>query len=162
MIIALGVMLVTALLLAAAFTAANGDVDVSHRDLSQKQAYFAALAGVQAYEHELQVNPNFWETCKALKTTLPQEGSSSYEVTVLKASQSASACSTSNPFETVIENSGTQANTFRVEARLDETSPQLRPNMEGVAKLDAGQGESGAYVRVQLVLGGRLRLASTS
>jgi multidrug efflux pump subunit AcrA (membrane-fusion protein) len=30
-------------------------------------------------------------------------------------------------------------NTFRVEARLDETSPQLRPNMEGVAKLDAGQ-----------------------
>jgi hypothetical protein len=116
MIIALGVMLVTALLLAAAFTAANGDVDVSHRDLSQKQAYFAALAGVQAYEHELQVNPNFWETCKALKTTLPQEGSSSYEVTVLKASQSASACSTSNPFETVIENSGTQANTFRVES----------------------------------------------
>ena len=31
------------------------------------------------------------------------------------------------------------SNTFRVEARLDDTSPQLRPNMEGVAKLDAGQ-----------------------
>jgi len=31
------------------------------------------------------------------------------------------------------------SNTFRVEARLDETSPQLRPNMEGVAKLDAGE-----------------------
>ena len=30
-------------------------------------------------------------------------------------------------------------NTFRVEARLDATSPQLRPNMEGVAKLDAGR-----------------------
>jgi RND family efflux transporter MFP subunit len=30
-------------------------------------------------------------------------------------------------------------NTFRVEAKLDETSPQLRPNMEGVAKIDAGQ-----------------------
>ncbi len=30
-------------------------------------------------------------------------------------------------------------NTFRVEARLDETSPRLRPNMEGVAKLDAGR-----------------------
>jgi RND family efflux transporter MFP subunit len=30
-------------------------------------------------------------------------------------------------------------NTFRVEARLDETSPQLRPNMEGVAKLNAGR-----------------------
>jgi RND family efflux transporter MFP subunit len=31
------------------------------------------------------------------------------------------------------------SNTFRVEARLDDISPQLRPNMEGVAKIDAGQ-----------------------
>lgn len=31
------------------------------------------------------------------------------------------------------------ANTFRVEATLDSVSQQLRPNMEGVAKLDAGR-----------------------
>jgi RND family efflux transporter MFP subunit len=31
------------------------------------------------------------------------------------------------------------SNTFRVEAVLDGTSPQLRPNMEGVAKLNAGR-----------------------
>jgi RND family efflux transporter MFP subunit len=31
------------------------------------------------------------------------------------------------------------SNTFRVEALLDDTSPQLRPNMEGVAKLNAGR-----------------------
>jgi RND family efflux transporter MFP subunit len=31
------------------------------------------------------------------------------------------------------------SNTFRVEARLDSISPQLRPNMEGVAKIDAGR-----------------------
>ena len=30
-------------------------------------------------------------------------------------------------------------NSFHVEARLDGASPQLRPNMEGVAKIDAGQ-----------------------
>jgi multidrug resistance efflux pump len=30
-------------------------------------------------------------------------------------------------------------NTFRVEARLDAVSDRLRPNMEGVAKLDAGE-----------------------
>jgi cell division inhibitor SulA len=30
-------------------------------------------------------------------------------------------------------------NSFHVEARIDEASPQLRPNMEGVAKIDAGQ-----------------------
>jgi RND family efflux transporter MFP subunit len=40
---------------------------------------------------------------------------------------------------TAIAEQTDSANTFRVEARLDETSPQLRPNMEGVAKLDAGQ-----------------------
>jgi multidrug resistance efflux pump len=40
---------------------------------------------------------------------------------------------------TAIAEQADGANTFRVEARLDETSPQLRPNMEGVAKLDAGQ-----------------------
>jgi RND family efflux transporter MFP subunit len=31
------------------------------------------------------------------------------------------------------------SNTFHVEARLDQVTPQLRPNMEGVAKLDAGR-----------------------
>jgi multidrug resistance efflux pump len=31
------------------------------------------------------------------------------------------------------------ANTFRVEAKLDTVSAQLRPNMEGVAKIDAGR-----------------------
>jgi RND family efflux transporter MFP subunit len=30
-------------------------------------------------------------------------------------------------------------NSFRVDARLDGVSPQLRPNMEGVAKIDAGR-----------------------
>lgn len=30
-------------------------------------------------------------------------------------------------------------NAFRVEARLDDVSPRLRPNMEGVAKLNAGR-----------------------
>ena len=40
---------------------------------------------------------------------------------------------------TAIAEQADGSNTFRVEARLDETSPQLRPNMEGVAKLDAGQ-----------------------
>lgn len=118
MMVTLGVMLVTALLLAAAFTAANGDIDLSQKDLTQKQAYFAAVAGVQAYEHQLQVNPNFWETCEALKAKLPQEESSSYEVKLLPATgqPKGTKCSTTNPFETVIESSGTQANTFRVEA----------------------------------------------
>ena len=50
-------MLVTSLLLVAAFTAANGDTQLSHIDLTQKQAYYAALAGVQEYEYKLEANP---------------------------------------------------------------------------------------------------------
>jgi len=114
MIIALGVMLVTSLLLLAAFTAANGDVHLAHEDLTQKQAYFAAQAGVQAYEYQLQKNPDFWQTCESLNATLPQEASSRYEVKLLPVK--GSACSTSAPFETVIESSGRAANTFRVES----------------------------------------------
>lgn len=118
MIIALGVMMVTALLMVAAFTAANGDIHLSHEDLTQKQAYFAALAGIQEYEYKLQSNPNYWQTCEGPKNTVPNESSESYEVKLLVASTSkgATACSTTNPFTTMIESSGALTNTFRIES----------------------------------------------
>ena len=117
LIITLGVMLVTSLLLVAAFAAANSDVSLSHEDTTQKQAYYAALAGVQNYEYKLQVNPDFWETCEPLKASLPQEAGSSYEVTLLAADSSKGAkCNTTDPFEYAIESSGRAANTFSVEA----------------------------------------------
>src|SRR4029077_10265612 len=119
MIIALGVMVVTALLMVAAFTAANGDIHLSHQDLTQKQAYFAALAGVQEYEYKLQNNPNYWQTCEGPKNTVPNEASERYEVKLLVAStapKGTTVCSTSSPFTSMIESSGTLANTFRIES----------------------------------------------
>jgi Tfp pilus assembly protein PilE len=118
MIIALGVMLVTSLLMIVAFTAANGDITLSHEDLTQKQAYFAALAGVQEYEYKLQNNPNFWQTCEEPKSTVPEEASERYEVKLLVASSAKgfASCSTSSPFASVIESGGSLANTFRVES----------------------------------------------
>ena len=73
MIIALGVMLVTSLLLVAAFTVADGDMSLSRSDTTQKQAYYAALAGIQEYEYKLQNNPDYWETCEKPKSTVPEE-----------------------------------------------------------------------------------------
>ena len=67
MIIALGVMFVTGLLLVAAFTAAHGDVEASHENVTDKQAYYAALAGMQQYEYKLEANPSYWETCEPLE-----------------------------------------------------------------------------------------------
>jgi hypothetical protein len=118
LIITLGVMLITSLLLVAAFTADGTDVSLSHEDLTQKQAYNAAVAGVQNYEYRLQVNPDFWETCESLKAKLPQEGSSSYEVKLLAAGTAAKGakCNTANPFEYLIQSSGRAANTFNIES----------------------------------------------
>jgi len=118
MIIALGVMLVTSLLMIVAFTAANGDITLSARDLTAKQAYFAALAGVQEYEFKLQNNPNYWQTCEEPKSTVPEEANERYEVKLLVANsqKTYSSCSTSSPFTSMIESTGTLANTFRIES----------------------------------------------
>lgn len=114
-VVALGVMLVTSLLLAAAFVATQDDVGLSHTDTAQKEAYYAALAGVQEFEYQMQINPNYWQTCAKPTNSLPQEPGSSYKVKILPAAGS-SECSTSNPIGSVIEKTGSAANTFRIES----------------------------------------------
>ena len=73
MIIAIGVMFVTSLLLVAAFTVANGEIQLSHDATSSKQAYYAALSGIQQYEYKLQSNADFWRRAKGLKARFPQK-----------------------------------------------------------------------------------------
>jgi Tfp pilus assembly protein PilX len=65
MIIALGVMLVTSLLCAAAFVAVESDARVVGHDLNGKRAYAAAQAGVQAFLFSLNQSSinGSWETC---------------------------------------------------------------------------------------------------
>jgi len=63
MLIALGVLSVTALLISASFIAVSGDVNLSQHDLDGKRAYLAARAGVQAFLYQLNQNPNYWLTC---------------------------------------------------------------------------------------------------
>jgi len=119
MIIALGVMFVTSLLLVAAFTAANGEVAATKTTANQKQAYYAALAGVQEYEYLLQSNPDYWETCVGPKNTVAEEPVERYEVSLLPASTAPTGtteCVTTNPFATEIESSGALANTFRIKS----------------------------------------------
>jgi len=120
MIIALGVMLVTAMLMVVAFKAADGDIRLSHDDATQKQAYYAALAGVQEYEYHLQSNPDYWETCATPANSVPEEeANEGYEIKLLPASTApvgTKACSSSNPFGTMIQSTGAAANTFRIES----------------------------------------------
>jgi hypothetical protein len=119
MIIAIMVMFVSSLLLVAAFTAAEGDVHLSHTDVTQKQAYFAALAGVQEFEYKLEANPNFWQGCPKPEGPVPGEASETYQVTTLAANsdpEGAKVCNSANPFATIIESKGRLANTFRIKS----------------------------------------------
>src|ERR1700684_755213 len=118
MIAVLGVLFVGGLLAVAPCTAANGDINLSHRDTTEKQAYYAALAGVQEYEYQMQANPNYWETCKSPSGEVPQEANEHYEIKLLVASTAGTLkeCSTSKPFESMIESKGAAVNTFRIES----------------------------------------------
>jgi hypothetical protein len=126
LLVALGVMMVTSALLVAAFAASRGDIQLSHRNLVQKEAYYAALAGVQEFEYHLQANPDYWETCPTIEHGVPQESGKpehevyeSYQLKPLVAStapKGTAACSTINPFGTMIQSSGAEANTFRIES----------------------------------------------
>jgi Tfp pilus assembly protein PilE len=124
MVIALGVMLVTGLLLVVAYTAATGDVTLSRNEIIQKQAYYAALAGVQEYEYQLQNNPDYWETCKTPTNIVPQEEKEKeynghYTIKLLPAStapEGTKECLTTNPFGSMIQSGGSLANTFRIES----------------------------------------------
>ena len=112
-------MLVTSLILVTAFAASSGDIHQSHHDTIEKQAYYAALAGVQEYEYQLQNNPDYWQTCTTPSNTVPQEPSERYEITLLVASSApkeTTACDTTKPFESMIESKAPLANTFRIES----------------------------------------------
>ena len=63
MIILLGVMLVTSLLVVAAFTSANGEIHLTASDTAQKKAYYAAEAGLQNYEYHLTQDGNYLGYC---------------------------------------------------------------------------------------------------
>lgn len=117
MILALSVMLVTSLLLVAGYAATNGDIQTSRRDTLQKQAYYAALAGIQQFEYQMQGNPDYWQSCPTPSSVASEELGARYEDMILHASSAPSGtteCVSTNPFKTVIESTGTQANTFRV------------------------------------------------
>jgi Tfp pilus assembly protein PilX len=113
MIIAVGVMFVTGLLLVAAFTVANGDVHTSQRSTLEKQAYYAALAGVQQYESLLQSEPNYWQNCKTVENKVPEAAAETYVVKPVPAT-SQSSCNAESPYTSMIESKGTMANTFRI------------------------------------------------
>jgi Tfp pilus assembly protein PilX len=115
LLFAIGAMLITSMLVFAAFTETINDQHLSYRDTLQKKAFIAAAAGIQEYEHKLQVNSDYWEkSCEGPKGTVSGESSESYETVVLGANKH--TCNFASPFETMIEKEGLNANTFSVKS----------------------------------------------
>lgn len=69
--IALGVMVVSSLLVAGAYAAVQADTPLAQRDLDSKRAYYAARAGVNRFLYELNQNPNYWQQCPQQLTKTP-------------------------------------------------------------------------------------------
>jgi Tfp pilus assembly protein PilX len=63
MLLALVVLVVAGLLMTAAFTAAEGDIHLTHNDELEKKAYYAAQAGINDYSFHLNGDVNYWTHC---------------------------------------------------------------------------------------------------
>jgi len=111
MIIAMGVLMVTALLVAATFVALEQDAHLGQSDLNGKKAYYAARAGMNSYLYQLNQNSSYWQTCSndsvSSWTTVPGNTTGqSYEYSPVPANGN-SACNSSNIVNSMIDtNSG--------------------------------------------------------
>jgi hypothetical protein len=108
MIVAIGVLMTTALLLVAAFTGVNGDVFLARRDQDTKRAYYAAQAGISSYLFHLGQNVNYWTGCpsSSAKIAIGSTGES-YKFAPLAASSApagdANSCQPADPIGSMIE-----------------------------------------------------------
>ena len=133
MLLAIAALLISSLLVTAAFVAAEGDVALSHRDVSAKKAYYAAQAGIDNYVFHLNRNSSYWEYCTskeaeknaalnqvgstANRATVPGASEEEYAVQLLPASTSPeSKCNPEKPTQTMIENGTLAGGTFRIES----------------------------------------------
>ena len=133
MIIALGVLMMTALLITLAFVAVEGDTKLTNRDVLNKKAYYAAQAGLNDYLYHLTQDGNYLTYCTSPtpanaalnqesegtthKALVPETTDEKYAIDLLPAEDSTEKkCNTSNVVATMIEQSGPAAGSFRIES----------------------------------------------
>lgn len=117
MLFALLALFVGSLLVTAAFTAANGDIKLTHRATIQEKAYYAAVAGVDRYQYQLTSSPEYWTKCPALGTEaapLKVTGTTDESYTVKTLGSTGHATCESGKQATILETGGTAKGTFRI------------------------------------------------
>ena len=66
MIVAIMALFISSLLVAAVFVGASGDVSLTRANTNQKEAYYAAMAGISAYKYQLNANTTYWQKCPSI------------------------------------------------------------------------------------------------
>jgi len=121
MVVAMMVLLVSGLLVTAAFVSAEGDVKLTRTNLSQERAYEAAQAALQVYQYNLNTSALYWETCPKSESPefrkVPGSTEEEYSYRTLAATgYTQSECETKHRQYMILESKHPATGTFRVEA----------------------------------------------
>jgi hypothetical protein len=100
---AIAVLMISSLLVSAAFVAAQSDIHSTQYDLNQKLAYQAARGGINEFLHHLNQDPNYWAKCPTQPVgPLPGSTTQQYSYQPVPANGSP-ACLTAAPIDTMID-----------------------------------------------------------
>lgn len=116
MIFAVMLLLVCTLLVAAAITAARQDVSLTRLSSNQQRAYFAALAGVDAYKYQLSANSSYWGTCPKTAAAVEVPGAKEETYTYETLPSTGHATCESGKLTSIIESANSASGTFRIKA----------------------------------------------
>jgi Tfp pilus assembly protein PilX len=116
MIFAVMVLLVSSLLVAGAFAGASGDISLTQTSLTQKKAYYAAQAGLQVYQYQLNAEPNYWTNCPKTSKATAVPGTSDETYTYETLPSTGHAKCEEKKLPTIIESADSASGTFRVRA----------------------------------------------
>src|SRR4029077_17863481 len=86
MILVILTLFISSLVLAVTLAATNSDLGLTRSTTLRDKAYYAALAGIQVYEYQLNTNSNYWTTCpSASNVAVPATTDETYSYTTLPA-----------------------------------------------------------------------------
>ena len=86
MIFVILTLLVTSVILAVTLSATKSDNGLARNTTLRDKAYYAALAGLQVYEYQLNTNSNYWSACPSVSNVaVPSTTDESYSYVTMPA-----------------------------------------------------------------------------
>lgn len=131
LVFAIMIMLICTLLVAAAMTAARDDVTSTHTYSNEQSAYYAALAGIDAYKYQLSANTAYWGTCPKTTSAVTVPGAKEETYTYETLPSTGHATCEPGKLLSIIESADSASGTFRVEATGTILKTKCSANAKG-------------------------------